>query len=106
MWEQDLKITPEQSMDTNFLLITHPEHNSTEFQYSSKIQHMLEMEQKFLDIARHNQLQDDRLKLARRQVDKETNFPINSYVIILWLVSFPRNILGIKIIQITKNQHG
>ena len=42
---------------------------------------MLEMQQKFLDIARHNQLQDDRLKLAKRQVDKETNFPINSYVL-------------------------
>ena len=31
---------------------------------------------------------------------------INILTIILWLVSFPRNILGIKIIQITKNQHG
>ena len=29
---------------------------------------MLEMQQKFLDIARQNQLQDDRLKLARRQL--------------------------------------
>ena len=42
---------------------------------------MLEMQQKFLDIARQNQLQDDRLKLARRQIDKETDFPINSYVL-------------------------
>ena len=36
---------------------------------------MLEMQQKFLDIARQNQLQDDRLKLAKRQIDKETKFP-------------------------------
>ena len=42
---------------------------------------MLEMQQRFLDIARNNQLQDDRLKLARRQIDKETDFPINSYVL-------------------------
>ena len=27
------------------------------------------------------QLQDDRLKLARRQIDKETNFPINSNIL-------------------------
>ena len=42
---------------------------------------MLEMQQKFLDVARQNQLQDDRLKLARRQIDKEADFPINSYVL-------------------------
>lgn len=61
-----LKVSPSQiifgsSIDHDVHLITHPEHNSTEFQYSSKIQHMLEIQQKFLDIARHNQLQDDRL---------------------------------------------
>ena len=32
-------------------------------------------------IARQNQLKDDKLKLARRQIEKETNFPINSYVL-------------------------
>ena len=61
---------------------------------------MLEMQQKFLNIARQNQLQDDRLKLARRQIDKETNFPINSYVIAEYEVGRkPDNLHGIKIIR-------
>ena len=86
MEHEVLKVSPSQiifgsSIDHDVHLITQPEHNSSEFQYSSKIQHMLEMQQKFLNIARHNQLQDDRLKLARRQIDKETDFPINSYVL-------------------------
>ena len=86
MEHEVLKVSPSQiifgnSIDHDVHLITDPEHNSSEFQYSAKIQHMLEMQQKFLNIARQNQLQDDRLKLARRQIDKETNFPINSYVL-------------------------
>ena len=86
MEHEVLKVSPSQiifgsSIDHDVHLITQPEHNSSEFNYSSKIQHMLEMQQKFLDIARQNQLQDDRLKLARRQIDKETDFPINSYVL-------------------------
>ena len=55
--DEVLKVSPSQiifgsSIDHDVHLITHPKYNSTEFQYSSKIQHMLEMQQKFLDIAR------------------------------------------------------
>jgi len=86
MEHEVLKASPSQTtfgstIDHDAHLITQPEHNSSEFNYSSKTQRMLETQQKLLDIARQNQLQDDRLKLARRQVDKEADFPINSYAL-------------------------
>ena len=61
MEHEVLKVSPSQiifgsSIDHDVHLITQPEHNSSEFNYSSKIQHMLETQQKFLDIARQNQL--------------------------------------------------
>ena len=43
------------------------------------VENMLQTQERFIKIAQLSQLQDDCLKVARRQVDKETDFPINSY---------------------------
>ena len=43
---------------------------------------MLKTQERLLSIARKNQLSYDRSKpIAKRQIDEETNFPINSYVL-------------------------
>ena len=81
-----LKISPSQllfgnSLDHDVHFISRPKENSSAFKYSDHLEHLLEMQERFLNIARRNQLEDDRLKIAKRQIDKEANFPINSYVL-------------------------
>ena len=82
-----LKVSPSQiifgnSLDHDAHFLTKPKHNTNEFKYSEHMENMLQTQERFIKIAQMNQLQDDRLKIARRQVDKETNFPINSYVLV------------------------
>ena len=52
-----------------------------EYKYEDRIKNMLSLQQRLLNIARQNQIENDRLKSVRRKIDKDTNFPINSYVL-------------------------
>ena len=61
-----LKISPSQllfgnSLDHDAHFISHPKENSSAFKYSDHLEHLLEMQERFLNIARSNQLEDDRL---------------------------------------------
>ena len=69
------------SIDHDVHFVVAPKGNSTEFKYIDRIEQMLKTQERLLNIARKNQLSDDRLKIAKRQIDEETNFPINSYVL-------------------------
>ena len=81
-----LEVSPSQmifgnSIDHDVHFLTSPKDNSMEYKHEDRIKIMLSLWQRLLNIARQNQIEDDRLKIARRQIDKETNFPINSCVL-------------------------